>query len=336
MLKNIIRGLLFQLLLALAKAKFYIVCSFAERKAGIFCITEENFSTSADYLDKYFTCADGLRLHFRDYPHADARMTVLCLHGLTRNAADFDEIAEVLSHRYRVIVVDQRGRGLSDYDPKPKRYRPDVYVQDTLQLIRTLDLNNLLLIGTSMGALMGILMGAMMPQKFSGIILNEAGPVIETAGLEKIKSYLKNARPVTSWEDAETLSKQMYSPAFPIFNDQQWQQYTRKSWFDDGAGKPAPACDPAVSQATINHSEVAVPANLWPLFKGMYSVPVLVIRGELSEILAAKTVTEMCRQHPNCEGITVPNVGHAPTLQEPEAETAILAFAERCRRNVED
>ena len=339
MVKTCLRGLLFRILLVLAKARLYAVGFFARWRKGALKVTGHD-STAApgdgDYVDRYFTAADGLRLHFRDYPHPDAQITVLCLHGLTRNAADFNEIAPVLNRRYRVIALDQRGRGHSDRDPNTRHYRPDLYVQDTLQLIRALRLNDVLLLGTSMGALMSIMLGAMMPSRFCGMILNEGGPVIEKRGLEQIRDYLKNARPAESWRDAEHLCRDMYGAAYPVFDDADWREHTRKTWFDDGRGNPVAACDPAVGRALVAQPEGAVPADLWPLFDRCGSIPLLVIRGELSQVLARQTVEEMCRRHPDCRSVTVANVGHAPTLAEPESQTAIGRFvddiaARRCR-----
>ena len=326
----------FRLLLAFLRLKFWLVSRLEARRSGAFALTAPAVGPAgAAYQARFFACGDGLRLHFRDYGRGGvgegggASPTVLCLHGLTRNAADFSELAETLASRgCRVIVPDQRGRGRSDWDPDPRHYRPDLYVRDTLQLIEALELGNVIVVGTSMGALMAIMLAALAPARFAGMVLNEAGPVIEKAGLEKLKAYLQNVRPATSWDDARAMCQAMYGPAFPRFGDDDWRWYADKTWFDDD-GRPVAAWDPAIARVTVAQPEAAVPDDLWPLFDCAAGVPTLVIRGELSEILAADTVAAMCRRHPDCRSVTVAGVGHAPTLLEPEAREAILAFVAR-------
>ena len=157
----------------------------------------------ANYDDVWYSSHDGLNLYARDYSKAlknnkDA-ITLLCMHGITRNSADFEDICNELADRYRLIVVDQRGRGLSDYDPNPTNYNPLVYVQDMFLLLEKLKLSSVVLLGTSMGGTMAMIMAAMNPDKVQGLIINDIGPEIGKTGLERLKGYVGKSAPVSNW-----------------------------------------------------------------------------------------------------------------------------------------
>jgi pimeloyl-ACP methyl ester carboxylesterase len=122
------------------------------------------------YEDVWYQSSDGLKLYARDYPNASARATVLCMHGLTRNSADFAELADALQANYRVIAVDQRGRGRSAWDPNPANYNPLVYVRDMYTLLDGLGLQQVIAIGTSMGGIMSMIMSALQPARFRAVV----------------------------------------------------------------------------------------------------------------------------------------------------------------------
>src|SRR4051812_12975852 len=154
------------------------------------------------YTDRYFTVRDGLKLHFRDYPGADERPPLLCLPGLTRNARDFADFAERFSPRFRVVALDFRGRGESDNDVLPARYNPLTYAGDVLQLLDQLDIAEAIFVGTSLGGLVAIIVATMAPDRIAGAILNDVGPELSQAGLDRIKSYVGKDLRFQSWEDA--------------------------------------------------------------------------------------------------------------------------------------
>ena len=282
-----------------------------------------------DYRDVWYRSADGLRLYARDYPCRDETIAqpgvLLCMHGLTRNSADFAGIATYLSERYRVISVDNRGRGRSDYDSNSANYTPVTYVQDMFTLLGELGIDQVILCGTSMGGLMSFMMAAMQPARVRGMIINDIGPEVDDAGLDRIKAYVGKARPVSNWEEAVAQAKEINGIAFPTFSESEWQDFTRGIYRDQD-GVPVLAYDPAISQPMEGDDASTVPPDLWPLFEAIAAAPMLVIRGESSDILAPACVATMREKKPDLQFVEVPDRGHAPTLNEPAARGAIDEF----------
>ncbi|GAB3285273.1 alpha/beta fold hydrolase [Parahaliea aestuarii] len=273
-------------------------------------------------VDVYYRSDDGLKLYAYDYNTAGPDAPVLlCLHGLTRNSSDFTRLASDLSPRYRIICADQRGRGRSDYDSNPANYQPVTYVRDMFALLDHLQLPRVIVIGTSMGGLMGMMMGAMQPQRIAGLLLNDIGPEVDPAGLARIQSYVGKSRPVRNWEEALAQSQAINGAAFPDFSPGQWRDFTR-GLYRNVDGVPVLAYDPAIAQPIDAAQENAVPPDLWPLFDSL-NLPVLVVRGAESDILAPTTAAAMCERGHDCQLQEIPRRGHAPTLDEPAARQAI-------------
>ncbi|MEP5570109.1 MAG: alpha/beta hydrolase [Halioglobus sp.] len=283
----------------------------------------------ADYSDYYYDSEDGLRLYARDYACRDASQsqpaTVLCMHGLTRNSADFADLALHLSAHYRVVSVDNRGRGRSEYDSNSARYTPTTYVQDMFTLLTKLDVDEVILCGTSMGGLMSFMMAAMQPSRIRAMIINDIGPVVAKEGLERLKGYVGKSSPVSSWQDAIAQAKATNSIAFPDFSDAEWEDFTRGIYREEN-GVPVLAYDPSIAQPMADQESTALSPDLWLLFEAITAVPMLLLRGVTSDILAAETVREMREKHPAMQFVEVPNRGHAPTLNEPVSRAAIDAF----------
>jgi len=283
----------------------------------------------ANYHDHYYHSSDGLRLYARDYPCRDEAgskaETVLCMHGLTRNSADFAGLADHLSEHYRVISVDNRGRGLSEYDKNIANYSPATYVQDMFTLLADLDVDRVILCGTSMGGLMAFLMAALQPARIRGMIINDIGPEVAQAGLDRIKAYVGKSKPVSDWPGAIAQAKEINTIAFPDFSDREWDDFTR-GIYRDVDGVPVLAYDPAISQPLSDEEAGAVPPDLWPVFEASTAIPMLVVRGENSDILAMDCVQIMREKHPDLQFVEVPHRGHAPTLNEPTARAAIDSF----------
>ncbi|MDO8860263.1 alpha/beta hydrolase [Haliea sp. E1-2-M8] len=279
-----------------------------------------------EFADLWYHSTDGLRLYARDYagPGPDAPVA-LCMHGLTRNSADFAGLAPHLAQRYRVLVADQRGRGRSDYDPAPANYQPGTYVQDMFALLDSQGVEQALLVGTSMGGLMAMLMAAMQPARVSGIILNDIGPVVDPAGLERIKSYVGKSEPVADWQQAAAQVRAINGDAFPDFTDEDWLAFSR-ALYREMDGRPVLAYDPAIAQPMAASDDNAVPPDLWPVFESIRALPILVLRGAHSDILASSCVAEMQRRKPDLVSAEIPRRGHAPTLDEPESRRAIDSF----------
>lgn len=284
----------------------------------------------ADYDDIYYQSADGLRLHARDYGPADARATVLCMPGLTRNAADFEDVCAGLPDGVRAIAVDQRGRGLSAHDPNPANYQPATYVGDMFALIDHLGLERVILCGTSLGGLMAMMMNAMRPGSFAGVILNDIGPVVDPAGLARIKGYVGKGEPVTSWDAAAAAIRASNEVAFPNLDDEGWLRFAKRTFEEVGPGDIRLAYDPKIAEPIGDDDDSAVPPDLWPVFDMLHDVPLLIIRGGLSDILSADTVAEMRRRAPSADVFEVTGVGHAPMLDEAGVMECINGFVESC------
>jgi pimeloyl-ACP methyl ester carboxylesterase len=284
----------------------------------------------AKRTDVDFRTADGsLRLHVEVRGPEDASLTVLCLHGLTRNGADFGHLAQHLSARYRVITADQRGRGRSQWDPDPANYHPGTYVGDMFGLLDRLAIHRVVLIGTSMGGLMAMIMGASQTARLRGIVLNDIGPEVPVSGLRRLRRSLNERAPAATWAEAAQRAKRINEIAFPDYVDADWEAFARRTYVEDASARPVAAFDPAILKGLNETDLTAVSPNLWSLWKQLGSIPMLAIRGALSDIISPQIMAAMAAQHPNLTTITIANRGHAPMLDEPAAVAAIDAFLQR-------
>ncbi|EZP79505.1 alpha/beta hydrolase [Novosphingobium resinovorum] len=281
-----------------------------------------------DYRVHHYRSADGrLDLVARDYPAHEGAPVMLMMHGLTRNSADFEPLLDKLAGRYRMIVPDQRGRGASQWDPDPAQYRPDVYAQDMLALMDDLGVTRAGLVGTSMGGLMAMVMQAMRPDLAQAAIFNDIGPVLDPAGLARIQGYVGPGGKMADWTEAAARTRAINAPAFPDFGGAQWDAFARRIARENADGTVSFAYDPAISESIAGDDPQTVPPDLWPLWELLGAVPVLVVRGALSDLLSTATVNEMARRHSGpYAAVEVPRVGHAPILDEPVALAAIEAF----------
>ncbi|WP_159977499.1 MULTISPECIES: alpha/beta fold hydrolase [unclassified Novosphingobium] len=286
-----------------------------------------------DYrVHRYRSACGRLDLAARDYaaqnPAGGQQAPVLLMmHGLTRNSADFEPLAARLAGRYRMIVPDQRGRGLSQWDPDPAQYRPDVYAQDMLALLDDLGIVRAGLIGTSMGGLMAMVMNALRPGLAQAAIFNDIGPVLDPAGLARIQSYVGPSGAMADWSEAAARTRAINASAFPDYGSADWAAFARRVARENADGSVSFAYDPAIAQSVAGDDPQTVPPDLWPLWDLLDEVPVLVVRGALSDLLSAATAQEMARRHAGAyAGVEVPRVGHAPILDEPAALAEIEVF----------
>lgn len=268
---------------------------------------------------------DGLRLQVVDHPGEG--LPVLCLHGLTRNGRDFARLATRLSPPHRLLLVDQRGRGGSDRDADPSRYQPLQYAADMLGLLDQLGLPEVVVVGTSMGGIVGLLMAAQAPGRVRALVLNDVGAVLEPEGLSRIAAYVGRQPACASLDEAAARLAATQAPVFPDFGIEDWRQMARETHAEH-AGRWEPDYDPAIAAGLANGS--AAPP-LWPLFEQLSALPMLLLRGALSDLLSAATVAEMQRRLPRLLAVEVPARGHAPTLLEPAAFSALRDFlAQHC------
>ena len=278
------------------------------------------------FKDYFFQTTDGLRLFARDYPGPDANAPVLlCLHGLTRNSKDFASLAEALASDFRVVVPEQRGRGLSDYAEDVSRYSLLQYVEDTQGLIVELGLQRMSVVGTSMGGLMAFALNALSPGLIERAVINDIGPEIAQAGLDRIKSYVGVAGPFEDWEEATAYLMSITAEIFPDWTDSQWSDFARQCYIER-EGQIVIDYDPRIATPLATQSTDTEAETLWSLFEAMASVPSLLVRGELTDLLSPECVARMQKVHPSMEVLSVPNVGHAPMLNEPGVTEAIRRF----------
>ncbi|GMM94074.1 alpha/beta fold hydrolase [Qipengyuania sp. MTN3-11] len=277
----------------------------------------------AAFTERTWTSADGLELHFRDYPGPDDRPPVICLHGLTRNARDFDALAEHLSPSWRVIAPDMRGRGKSDYAPDSASYSPTTYVADLMRMLEVEGIGRFVAIGTSMGGLMTLLVAGAAPDRIAGAVLNDIGPEVDSAGLDKIKTYVGQGRSFATWMHAARSLEEVHGEAHPTYTLDDWLVMAKRSMTLCSNGRIAFDYDMKIAEPILEAEEAAVPPDLWPLLEGLRDKPVLLVRGELSDILSAQTLARMQQALPQARTVTVPGAGHAPTLDEPEVRAAI-------------
>lgn len=256
---------------------------------------------------------------------------VLCLAGLTRDSRDFADLAAHLAGRYRVLRLDARGRGFSEWAADPvAEYTVPVEAGDAVAFLDHLGIARTATVGTSRGGLQGMVIAAGMPDRVSALVLNDIGPVLGQAGLDFILTYLGRPPGYAGFDEAARALCHSMGAAFPDLTPGDWLDFARSVYRDEG-GRPALSYDPRLREA-VEAALAAGTPDLWPLFEALADVPVLAIRGANSKILSAGTLEEMARRHPGMAQVTVANRGHAPFLDEPEALAAIDAFLERHAR----
>ena len=284
----------------------------------------EQSSSLGRYEDRYFTDRDGLRLHYRDYPGSSDRPPLLCLPGLTRNSRDFADLARRYSRRFRVLALDFRGRALSDYDPVPARYNPATYAGDVIELLDQLGVPQAIFVGTSLGGLVTMAIAATAPQRIASAIINDVGPDVDPSGIDRILTYVGKDQRFKSWEEAASAISGNYGSSFDRYTQDDWVRMAQRNCREEN-GQIRFDYDMAIAEPFRNAG--ATPAvDLWPFFTALAQKPLLVVRGEKSDLLTAATAARMQTVAPHMKLAVVPGVGHAPELSEPEAVAAIDAF----------
>jgi pimeloyl-ACP methyl ester carboxylesterase len=282
----------------------------------------------------FVSAQDGLRLHVREYgARTAAAVPVVCLPGLTRTTADFDALTPALAYggpERRVIAIDSRGRGLSGYDSNPQNYNLAVELGDVVSVLTANEIGRAVLVGSSRGGILSMLLAVAHPTVIAGVVLHDIGPVIESKGLARIKSYVgKLPQPGTFAEGAEIL-RRLFDAQFPKLTAEQWLVAAHRAWKTDH-NKLVPTYDVRLAR-TLNDVDIEQPLPpLWNEFDALARVPILVIRGANSDILSPATVDAMKARHPDLEAIEVADQGHVPLL-EGSLIGRIVAFIERCEQ----
>lgn len=280
----------------------------------------------SEFLDRYWTSRDGLKLHYRDYAarsnQASERPPIICLPGLTRNARDFAEVAQRISADWRVLCPDMRGRGDSAYAKDSATYNPVQYVDDVSLLLEDAGISKFVVIGTSLGGLMTLAMALIMADRIAGAVINDVGPVIELVGLERIKDYVGQGRSFPTWMHAARALEEAQGSALPQYETADWLAAAKRAMVLGSNGRIVFDYDMKIAEPFAT-ADTSAGIDLWPAIDALAGKPMLIIRGGLSDLFSAETLDQMHQRLPGSEVLTLPNVGHAPMLTEPEAAAAI-------------
>lgn len=290
-------------------------------------MSKEQSTDAPEWTDHYWWSADGTRLHCRLYaaPGSGGAVPLLCLPGLTRNARDFESLAPSLAVTGPVAAVDFRGRGESGFAKDPMSYVPLTYVQDVALLLDSLGWHRFAVIGTSLGGLVAMLLAGTMAERFAGAVLNDVGPDIDAAGLERIRGFVGGGSSQPTWLHAARQMAAQNAVIYPDYQIQDWLRLVHRTHRLTPEGRIVADYDKQIAAPfRLRGGEVGV--DLWPAFDAMATQPLLIVRGEASDILAMPTVERMLARAGHGALCAVAGVGHAPTLDEPVAQAAIAAW----------
>lgn len=276
------------------------------------------------YSDGYWWSPDGLRLHYRDYAGGgDGRPPLLCLPGLTRNARDFEPLAQRLAGEWRLICPDMRGRAESAYAKDAMTYVPLTYMQDISRLLADLAITRFVAVGTSLGGIITMLMAATHREWLAGALLNDVGPALEEEGLARIRTYVGVNQSHPTWVHAARALADANGDVYPGYDLQAWLAMAKRLYRLNSGGRIVLDYDMKVAEP-IRAMGTEAGVDMWPVMKAFSGIPTLLLRGERSDLLGAATAQRMAAEiGPGAELVTVPGVGHAPVLDEPESVAAI-------------
>jgi pimeloyl-ACP methyl ester carboxylesterase len=254
---------------------------------------------------------------------------VVCLPGLTRSTVDFDPLAVAIANDpdrpRQVLAVDYRGRGQSEYDPNTGNYTIAVELADLLAVLTALEVDPAVFVGTSRGGILAMLLATVRPAAIAGVVLNDIGPVIETKGLMRIKSYVGQLPQPRSFEEGAELLRRLFSAQFPRLDQDEWVAFARRS-FEERDGTLQPRYDRNLAKMLQSVRPEQPSPTLWKEFDALMGVPVMAIRGANSDLLSAATVEAMRARHPALDSFEVPDEGHAPLLAGSDIIGRIAAF----------
>jgi pimeloyl-ACP methyl ester carboxylesterase len=284
-------------------------------------------ANGSEYRERSFSARDGLELYFRDYGDPlSPGVAVLCLGGLTRNSKDFHPLARRLAKRRRVLCPDYRGRGRSPYDPDWRNYAPPRILNDVLQLLAATNLHRVVVCGVSFGGYLAMAMGVAAPLALAGVILDDVGPEVDPTVGRQILDYISVDRPQPDWDTAVAALRARF-PNLSRRDETGWRRFAEGSYREAEDGRLHFDWDPAIARPLMQMGPR--PADYWPLYRSLRRVPVLAIRGALSDVLSPATLARMAAEKPDLVQLILPDVGHAPMLDEPESEQAIDDFLAR-------
>jgi pimeloyl-ACP methyl ester carboxylesterase len=283
----------------------------------------------AAYENCYWLSADGLKLHYRFYPGDEGLPPVLCLPGLTRNARDYDALAARLSGRRQVIAVDFRGRGKSDYAKDPMTYVPATYVADVQALLAERGITRFVAVGTSLGGIVTMLL-AQAGAGIAAALLNDVGPEIEATGISRIRGYVGKGSSCPTWMHAARTLQDAHADVYPDWKIEDWLAMAKRVYRLTSSGRIVLDYDLKIAEPFKTPGNESGP-DMWAALSSLRAVPVLIVRGGRSDVLSQPVAERMLAALDQGELVTLPGVGHAPTLSEPALQEPIdrlLARAE--------
>jgi pimeloyl-ACP methyl ester carboxylesterase len=273
---------------------------------------------------RYYQSSDGLRLFYHDFASDRPGTPVICLPGLTRNSRDFDELAAHLSATRRVLTPDLRGRGFSDHDPEWRNYHPGTYVKDVWTLLDLLEIDAVIVIGTSLGGLIAMAMALQDASRLTGVVMNDIGPEVAAEGLQRIQAYTGKLPPVANWDEARAQTREIYGPWLPGLSDAEWDRMTWRAYRAGADGVPVQDIDRNIGRAVREVGPQA--GDPWVLFDALRDTPTLLLHGVMSDILTPAIIEKMRARKPDLQVVDVADRGHAPLLNERECIAAIDTF----------
>jgi len=275
------------------------------------------------YTERVFRTRDGLNLYFRDYEGpGNARTPVLCLSGTGGNSAVYDDVAPHIAKKRRVLTMDWRGHGRSDRDPDWKHYHYEVDRDDVIEFLAALCLPKVITVGTSLGGIVTMHIAGHQPDVLAGSVMNDVGPIIGAVGRQRMHNNMGLQMTFDSFEEAAQALKDRAEPDF-AFTPAEWMLRAKRIYFRDADGKVKANMDPMYGRVFRERKR---PPDWWNFWEGMLKIPVLAVRGGVSDTLDAATVAEMKKRKPDLQTIVVPGRGHCPMLTEPVARAAIDPF----------
>ena len=279
------------------------------------------------YSERHLSAQDGLQLYYRDYgDRLSPHLPLLCLTGLTRNSEDFADLAAYFAATRRVICPDYRGRGRSAYDSDWRNYDPMVYLTDIGHILMANDIHRVVVIGTSLGGLLAMGLAVMRPTSIAAVVINDIGPDVDPTGLARIIDFIGSDRPQPDWPSAVAMLRRAL-PRLAIRDAQWWERFARATYREGADGILHFDWDIAIVEK-LKRSDGAI-QDLWPLFRALRDIPTLAVRGGISDVLTEEGLGRMIEAKPDLVAVTVPGIGHTPTLDEPEIKGVLDDFIAR-------
>jgi pimeloyl-ACP methyl ester carboxylesterase len=266
---------------------------------------------------------DGFSLVVREWRDGNVRAPLLCLPGIVRTSGDFQTLADAVGAGRRVVAPDYAGRGLSGRSRDISRYAPEACLRDVLDICAALHLHGAVVIGTSFGGLLSMGLAATRPSLFRAVVLNDVGPDLGREGTDFVRQFIGDD---TAFADIDAAVAHLRTvlPPLSLDGDAAWRSMAALTYAPDDDGMLRPGWDTRIARLLNGKTP-----DLWPLFGALLHLPLLLVRGEASDILLPATVARMQATHPDMAVVSLPGIGHAPTLGEPVIVAALRAFLDR-------